>query len=62
MMYDLVWVDWNAFSIMWYVWQAMKAEWARKEEIAKYREEATRSNYGNLLIVSIKMIDFLNKE
>ena len=60
--YDLVGVDGNAFSIMGYVSQAMKNEGFTNEEIKNYRNEATSSDYNNLLYVSLKYIDMCNEK
>lgn len=62
MTYTLIWVDWNAFNIMWYVRKAMRKEWFSQEARENYTDEATNWDYQHLLAVSIQMIDTLNWE
>ena len=58
--YDLVGIDGNAFNIIGYVTKAMKEQGFSNDEIAKYKEEATASNYDHLLSVSMEKIDACN--
>ena len=44
--------DGNAFAIMGRVTKALKSEGATKEDIAKYRAEATSGDYDNLIRIS----------
>ena len=60
--YTLVGVDGNAFSIMGYVRNAMKACNKTKSEIDAYTNDAMSSNYPHLICVSNDMIDKLNEE
>ena len=58
--YDLVGIDGNAFNIIGYVIKAMKEQGFSNDEIARYKEEATASNYDHLLSVSMQKIDACN--
>ena len=58
--YSLIGVDGNAFSIMAYVVQAMKACKMSKSDIASYKKEAMSGDYDNLIAVSNDMIDCCN--
>ena len=59
--YSLVGIDGNAFSVMGYVTNAMKAEGMSKQEISDYRKNAMSGDYNNLLSVSQEMINQLNE-
>lgn len=58
--YNLVGVDGNAFAVMGYVMRAMRQCGKSRDEIAKYQNEATSSDYDHLLGVSIDMIEECN--
>ena len=58
--YTLVGVDGNAFIIMAYVKTAMKNCGFSQKEISDYLERATSSDYNNLIIESMNMIDECN--
>lgn len=59
MLYTLIWVDWNAFVIMWYVKDAMYKEWLW-EKVGEYLKQAQSWDYENLLTVSQEYIDKVN--
>ena len=58
--YSLIGINGNAFCVMGYVEMAMRKVGMSKEEIEKYSQDATASDYNNLLDVSFKMIDVCN--
>lgn len=60
--YTLVGVDGNAYAVMAYVRRAMKECGRNKSEIDAYINDATSSNYDNLIAVSMDMLDILNDE
>lgn len=60
--YSLVGVDGNAFAIMGYVFKAMRREGYSREEIEAYYNKATSSDYDNLIMESITMIEKLNEK
>lgn len=60
--YTLIGVDGNAFAIMGYVSKAMKKEGYSREEIEAYYKRAQSSDYDNLLMESITMIEELNEK
>ena len=60
MKYSLIGIDGNAFSVMGYVRRAMAKEGCSKQAIDDYLKRAMSSDYNNLLIVSIEMVDSLN--
>jgi hypothetical protein len=59
--YCLVGVDGNAYAVMGYVSLAMQETGFTKDEINSYRIEAMRSDYNNLLCVSMKYINKCNE-
>lgn len=59
MMYDLVGIDGNAFSVMGYVSKALKHT-GHSDLVDEYREKAMSGDYDNLLMVSQKYIDIAN--
>lgn len=61
MAYSLVGVDGNAYSVMGYVSKCMRREHYSQEDIHNYIQQATSSDYNNLLCVSMDMIDKLNE-
>ncbi len=61
-MYTLLGVNGNAFAIMGYVINAMRACGKTQGEINKYKEEAMKSDYNNLLVVSENMCRRLSNE
>ena len=60
--YNLVGIDGNAFSVMGYVRNAMRAEGFSREEIEDYTKDATSSDYNHLLAVSCDMVDKCNSK
>lgn len=60
MKYSLLGVDGNAFGVMGFVTNAMKAEGKSEEEMNSYRERAMSGDYTNLLCESMDIIDGLN--
>lgn len=58
--YTLVGVDGNAFAVMAYVKTAMKKSGFSQEEISDYIKRATSSDYDNLIVESMNMIDKCN--
>ena len=62
MKYNLVGIDGNAFSVMWYVREAMRKEGYSIEERKAYTDDATSGDYNHLLVVSIDMINKLNEK
>ena len=60
--YSLIGVDGNAFAVMGYVRNAMKAEGSSKEDIDNYTKDATSGDYHHLLMVSAEMVEFLNEK
>ena len=59
--YSLVGIDGNAYNIMGYVSYALKRE-GFKKEIKKYCEEAMKSDYDNLIQVSMQYLDKINSK
>ena len=59
--YDLVGIDGNAFSVMGYTARALKNEGMR-DLVDKMHEEATTSDYDNLLRVCMKYVDMANEK
>ena len=57
--YSLVGVDGNAYAIMAYVSNAMKAEGRTQEEIKAYQAEAQSDSYDNLLTCSMQVVNEL---
>ena len=60
--YSLVGVDGNAFAVMGYVRKAMRKEGSSKQEIDAYLKKAMSSNYNNLLVTSMDILDKLSKK
>lgn len=60
--YSLIGIDGNAYAVMAYVTEAMRAEGKSNAEIDKYLIDAKSGDYSKLLSVSIDMINELNKE
>lgn len=60
-MYTIVGVDGNAFAIIGYVINAMRICGKTREEIERYKAEAIKSDYNNLLVVSEDMCQALNE-
>ena len=58
--YNLVGIDGNAFSVMGYVRNAMRAEGFTRQEIEDYTKDATSSDYNHLIAVSCDMVDECN--
>lgn len=58
--YSLIGVDGNAYSVMGYVCNALN-EVGLGDLTKTYMSEATSGNYDNLLVVSMKYIDEINK-
>ena len=58
--YNLVGVDGNAFSVMGYVRNAMRAEGFTRQEIEDYTKDAMSSDYSHLISVSCDMVDECN--
>lgn len=50
----------NAFAIMGYVQNCMRAEGKTKEELEAYYNEATEDDYDRLVYVSKQMLNELN--
>lgn len=59
--FTLVGVDGNAFSIMGYTANALKAV-GRRDLVDKMREEAMSGDYYNLIYVCDRYIDIANKQ
>lgn len=59
--YDLVGIDGNAFSVMGYTARALKKEGMR-DLVDKMHEEATASDYDNLIRVCMKYVDMANEK
>lgn len=59
MPYKLIWVNGNAFAIMWYVKNAMYKEWLW-DKVEEYLKQAQSWDYDNLLCVSQDYIDKIN--
>ena len=60
--YSLVGVNGNAYFIMGYVLECMSKEGKNQEEKKDYFNEARKSDYDNLLVVSANMIEKLNEK
>lgn len=60
--YSLIGIDGNAYAVMAYVTEAMRAEGKSNAEIDKYLIDAKSGDYSKLLSVSIDMINELNKQ
>lgn len=60
-MYDLVGVDGNAYSVMGYVFGALK-QTGLGNLVDEYIEKATSGDYDNLLRVSMEYIDMANEK
>lgn len=58
--YNLVGVNGNAFAVMGYVRNAMRAEGFSRKEIEDYSKDATSSDYAHLISVSCDMVDECN--
>ncbi len=58
--YNLVGVDGNAFAVMGYVRNAMRAEGFSRKEIEDYTKDAMSSDYSHLISVSCDMVDECN--
>lgn len=60
--YSLIDIDGNAYAVMAYVTEAMRAEGKSNAEIDKYLIDAKSGDYSKLISVSVDMIDELNKQ
>lgn len=60
--YSLIGIDGNAYAVMAYVTEAMRAEGKSNAEIDKYLIDAKSGDYSKLISVSVDMIDELNKQ
>ena len=60
-LYSLIGIDGNAYSVMGYVADAMKAEGKSNAEVDEYYKKAQSGDYKNLLRVSMSMCAELNK-
>lgn len=60
-LYSLIGVDGNAYAVMAYVADAMKAEGKSNAEVDEYYKKAQSGDYKNLLSVSMSMCAELNK-
>ncbi len=60
--FNLMGVDSNAFSIMWYTMKAMRTAKMSQEEIDNYLTEAKGWDYDNLIAVSMDKIDEVNEK
>lgn len=60
--YSLIGIDGNAYVVMAYVTEAMRAEGKSNAEIDKYLIDAKSGDYSKLISVSVDMIDELNKQ
>ena len=58
--YSLIGIDGNAYAVMAYVTEAMRAEGKSNAEIDKYLIDAKSGDYSKLISVSVDMIDELN--
>lgn len=60
--FTLVGVDGNAFSVMGYVVRAMRTAGMSVAQQQIYRSMAMSSDYDNLLVTSMEMIDKVNEK
>ena len=60
--YSLIGIDGNAYAVMAYVTEAMRAEGKSNAEIDKYLIDAKSGDYSKLISVSVDMINELNEE
>lgn len=59
--FTLVGIDGNAFNIMGYTAGAMKKAHFKRDEIQKYYQDATSSDYNHLIVISDEMIQKCNQ-
>lgn len=59
--YSLVGVNGNAFAVMRYVRDAMRECDCSREDMEEYQAQAMSGDYNNLLVVSMDMLEKLNK-
>lgn len=59
--FSLVGVDGNAFSVMAYTSNAMKAAGYTQDEIREYKQLAMSGDYDQLLVLSMEWVDKCNE-